>query len=565
MGLLPFLALALTPTSAMLPPIMTQYAEDRAALLRLYTFPYAESRHQALTEHLNQTEQNLKQISFANLSADDKADWRLMQIEIAEQQESLRLNKQHLTESASLHPFLPRISALFDHRISRSLPNAQSAAQEVNELTKEVKTHAQILQDKLKNQTPEQIAPENVALRAINVVGASRRSLDEWFRHFDGYDPLFSWWTKKPYEDCQKELASYETFLKKELTGRDTDPNKIVGDPVGREALVAALGREMIDYTPEELIQIAESEMAWVDKEFDLAAKELGYSHWRDALELVKTKYVEPGQQPKLIRELAEEAIEYLESNKLLTIPPLAKQVWRMDMMSAERQLVSPFFLGGESIIISFPTDEMTYDQKVMSLKANNRYFAKATVHHELIPGHHMQFFMTSRYNTHRAAVSGTPFWVEGWALYWEFLLYKRGFAATPEERIGFLFWRKHRCARIIFSLKFHLGQMTAPECVKMLTDVVGHEQSTAEGEVRRSFGGTYPPLYQAAYMLGALQLWQIRRELVDTGKIPERDFHDQILQLGNMPWAVVRDILSKNPIERTAKPWRFYNGPVGN
>ncbi|MFM9872208.1 MAG: DUF885 family protein, partial [Fimbriimonadaceae bacterium] len=98
---------------------------------------------------------------------------------------------------------------------------------------------------------------------------------------------------------------------------------------------------------------------------------------------------------------------------------------------------------------------------------------------------------------------------------------------------------------------------------VKMLTDVVGHEQSTAEGEVRRSFGGSYPPLYQAAYMLGALQLWQMRRELVDSGKIREKEFHDQILHMGNMPWAIARNYLDGEPITKNPKPWKFYNGNI--
>ena len=60
-------------------------------------------------------------------------------------------------------------------------------------------------------------------------------------------------------------------------------------------------------------------------------------------------------------------------------------------MMSPERQLVAPFFLGGETILVSYPTDGMTHEQKLMSLRGNNKHFARATVHHELIPGHHLQ------------------------------------------------------------------------------------------------------------------------------------------------------------------------------
>jgi hypothetical protein len=48
-------------------------------------------------------------------------------------------------------------------------------------------------------------------------------------------------------------------------------------------------------------------------------------------------------------------------------------------------------------------------------------------------------------------------------------LLWDQGLTKTPGDRIGVLFWRMHRCARIIFSLNFHLGKMTAQECMEFL------------------------------------------------------------------------------------------------
>ena len=74
------------------------------------------------------------------------------------------------------------------------------------------------------------------------------------------------------------------------------------------------------------------------------------------------------------------------------------------------------------------------------------------TIHHELIAGHHLQQFMRDRYKAYRHF--DTPFWVEGNSLYWEMLLWDLKFPQTPQDKIGMLFWRMHRCARIIFSLK---------------------------------------------------------------------------------------------------------------
>src|SRR5204862_2273336 len=207
-------------------------------------------------------------------------------------------------------------------------------------------------------------------------------------------------------------------------------------------------------------------------------------------------------------------------------------------------QLVSPFFLGGESILVSFPTNTMSHEQKMMSMRGNNIHFARATVFHELIPGHHLQGFMTARYRPYRS-LFGTPFWTEGNALYWEMLFWDLNFPKSPENRIGMLFWRMHRCARIVFSLSFHLEKMTPDECIDMLVERVGHERENAIGEVRRSFAGGYSPLYQAAYLLGGMQLRSLHKELVESGKMTNRAFHDAVLQENSIPIEMVRASLT--------------------
>ena len=160
----------------------------------------------------------------------------------------------------------------------------------------------------------------------------------------------------------------------------------------------------MIPYTPEELIDLARKELAWCEDEMKKASREMGLGDdWKAALEQVKTLHVEPGKQPAMIRDLALEAIAYLDANDLVTIPPLCRESWRMTMMSPEAQLVNPFFTGGETITVSYPTNSMPHEAKMMSMRGNNIHFSRATVHHELIPGHHLQGYMASRYKTYRA------------------------------------------------------------------------------------------------------------------------------------------------------------------
>ena len=138
-----------------------------------------------------------------------------------------------------------------------------------------------------------------------------------------------------------------------------------------------------------------------------------------------------------------------------ITLPPLAQEVWRLAMQTPERQLINPFFTGGEVTRVSYPVDTMTHDDKLMSMRGNTPHFNFATVHHELIPGHHLQAFLSDRFNPHRALLQRTPFWREGWALYWELLLWDRKFPAqqSRQDRHALLAAASRRAHRLLAEL----------------------------------------------------------------------------------------------------------------
>ena len=123
------------------------------------------------------------------------------------------------------------------------------------------------------------------------------------------------------------------------------------------------------------------------------------------------------------------------------------------------------------------------------------------------------------------------------------------------------LFWRIHRCARIVFSLGFHLGKMTPSRSASTTWSTASATSATTRRpkSAARS-AASYGPLYQAAYMLGGLQFRALRKELVDSGKMTDRDFHDAILKENSMPVAMVRAALTKQPLSREGLPaWKFY------
>ena len=550
----------LGPSPADLGAYLERYSSDRQSLVSFYDLRMSPHTARVMRQFYQAWRDVLPRVSFDALPQEGRIDYLLFRNNLDHEIRQLDLEQKRETEIAILIPFAPAIVALKEARQRVDPLDPSVAASALEGISKQIDDLTKRIQEPAKGS--EINVAKTAAFHAARTVDRLRQTLKSWFEFYDGYDPLFTWWVTEPYKKVSAALETYSGLIREKLAGiKPGDRDTIVGDAVGRDMLVSELAYEMIPYTPEEILEIANREFAWCDAEMLRASRDLGYGDdWKKALEHVKNDYVAPGRQPEFIQGLVLEAIHYVQSHNLVTVPPLAADTWRMEMMSPERQRINPFFTGGEILSVSYPVESMTEEQKLMGMRGNNKHFSRATAFHEVIPGHFLQEFMSERYRSYRG-IFETPFSVEGWALHWEMLLWDQGFTKTPEDRIGALFWRMHRCARIIFSFNFHLGKMSAQQCVDFLVNRVGFERENAAGEVRRSFeSGYYGPLYQAAYMLGALQFRALHQELVSSGKMSERDFHDAILKMNAIPVAMVRASLTKQPLTPDfISTWKFY------
>jgi len=566
-----------------MPPLIEQFEADRASLDGAYPVAISSPHIARFEKFYNDELAMLSSLDFDQLPEDDRVDYLLLRNLITREQHRLAIRKKQVEEMQSLLPFSSMIEDLLDQQRLKQRPDAEKAAAALAEIVKQIAA----LQKQLESdphpsssdtkQTEEagehrtnHEAHKSVQKSKINPVIANRAvlathrltdDLRDWFNQYNGYDPIFTWWVAQPYKDADKALTGYVSFLKEKVIGiAPDDKTTIIGDPVGREALMDALADNMIPYSPEELIAIAQTEYDWCMREMLTASNEMGFGNdWHAAVEKVKQMHVPPGEQPELIRKLVVEGSDFVKNNNLVTVPPLADETWRMVMMTPERQLVNPFFTGGDEISVSYPTDSMTFEQREMSMRGNNIPFAHATAFHEMIPGHFLQGYMSARYKPYRR-VFETPFWSEGNALWWEMLFWDKGFERTPEERVGALVWRMHRSARVIFTMNFHLGKWTPQQCVQFLIDDVGFEPDNSTAEVRRSFDGSVGPLYQSAYLMGALQFRALHKELVDSKKMTDREFHDAILHENEMPIEMLRANLERQKLTNDFRTtWKFY------
>jgi hypothetical protein len=575
-------------------PVIERYEVELRNLTRVYGVPGSDLRYSKLKAFYAEQLQLLDAARFDAMSQAGKVDYLLLRARLEREAKQLDADHRRDVLIAELIPFQRTVIDFEEARRRMDTIDGQKSAVTLAKLVADIGA--------VRNAKPN--ASPAVLNGAATRLAQLRTTMRSWYNFYALYDPKFVWWSEAEYKKADEAMdglaqslhtasgvpGALDAGTDQNFGGRGGGRGGDAGGggrggrggaarsgaalgsneelsgvgPAGNDALLEALKRAMIAYTPEELIAIANQEFAWCDREMLRASREMGFgTDWKKALEAVKNRYVEPGQMIYLVRDLSREAIEYLEKHELVTVPPMLKQDYWEEAMTPQMQLVNPFFTGGATIQVSSPASSQTIGERLESMRGNNIYFARATVFHELVPGHHMQQYMTQRYRTYRSIFS-TPFWSEGMAFYWEMLLWDLGFTHTPEQRVGALFWRMHRCARIIFSLSFHLNKMTAKQCVEFLIDRVGHEPANAEGEVRRSFNGSYEPIYQCAYMLGALQFRALHKEFVDSGKMTNRAFHDAIYHEGSMPIEMVRLAVSGQKVGRDYQAsWKFY-GPLG-
>ena len=571
------------------------YGTDRSSVGRFYDLPWSETRTERSEKLLAEWRGKLEAVNFDRLDQPGRIDYLLLRNKIESERSRLALEQRRLAEMSALLPFRQTIQTLEQSRWRMEPLDPRKAAglvavmpEQIKQLRKRIekakkpdakkdeakkeepkkdKDSAEekaespgLEKERKKEEEPLKVTPA-LARRTAQAVSEIRGTFKGWVSFYDGFVPDFSWWMKKPGDETLTALEDYAKFLREEiagLKGKDEDP--LIGDAIGVEALAEDIASEMLPYTAEELLAIGETEFDWCQARMKDAAREMGLGEdWKAALAKVKDDLTPPGKQDSVVLDEARQSIQFVKEKDLVTVPPLAEEIWRMTMIQPEAQKTMPYAAySGPNMLVAYAKDEMKHDDKLMSMRGNNRYFMHIVTPHELIPGHHLQQFMAARHREYRGLFY-TPFYVEGWSLYWEIRLWDLKYGRTPEERVGMLFWRMHRCARIIVSLKFHLGRMTPAEMVDFIVDRVGHERFGATSEVRRFIAGGYSPLYQAGYMIGGLQLRALREEMVGKGKMTDRQFNDEVLKSGPIPIEFIRAAMLNVPLKRDTKSsWKF-------
>lgn len=162
---------------------------------------------------------------------------------------------------------------------------------------------------------------------------------------------------------------------------------------------------------------------------------------------------------------------------------------------------------------------------------------AEAIAYHEGVPGHHLEFSITShltdippfrKYNY-------LPAFSEGWALYSERLGKDVGFYDDPYSEYGRLGNEMWRSIRLVVDTGVHYKHWSREQMVQFFRDHTAMDEPNIQTEVDRYIAW---PGQALSYKLGQMEILALREQAQKElgAKYDIKSFHDEILSAGPLP-----------------------------
>src|SRR5690606_7151819 len=236
--------------------LMVNYDADLGAINRFYSTTAAspwgrqsssynspERRARLLklnTDYLDK----LNKVDFDKMSINGKVDFILFKRNLDDSKYQWLEEQKTYDQVSKYFPFSDRIYALEKPRRRGAAVNGEQIAKELNSIQKEI----EIAITGIKKEDAINIKLANFASDAAKGLQGSLKNL---FDFYNGYDPLFTWWVPKTYNNVDSLLNVYADLLKskgKETSTQKDDGSGIVGNPIGSKELIRQLQMEFIPY-----------------------------------------------------------------------------------------------------------------------------------------------------------------------------------------------------------------------------------------------------------------------------------------------------------------------------
>ena len=165
----------------------------------------------------------------------------------------------------------------------------------------------------------------------------------------------------------------------------------------------------------------------------------------------------------------------------------------------------------------------------------------EVVAYHEGLPGHHMQIAIAQELEsvpTFRRHISFTAY-IEGWALYSEWLAIEMGAYEDPYSNFGRITTEIWRAIRLVVDTGIHAMGWTEAEAIAYFTKHSPKPLESVTAEVQRYI---VTPGQATSYKIGMLKIQQLRKkaEAALGEDFDIRDFHDTVLGGGALPLSLL-------------------------
>lgn len=188
-------------------------------------------------------------------------------------------------------------------------------------------------------------------------------------------------------------------------------------------------------------------------------------------------------------------------------------------------------------------------------IKATPKYSMRTLAYHEGIPGHHFQIAVAMELEGLPLFRMFSPFtaYVEGWALYSEYVAWEMGFQDDPFDNIGRLQAELFRAVRLVVDTGIHYKKWTREEAIDYMKANTGMAQSDVVSEIERYI---VMPGQATSYKVGMMKILELREKAKTAlgEKFDLRDFHDVVLKNGAVPLDILERFIDSYIADTLAK-----------
>jgi uncharacterized protein (DUF885 family) len=293
------------------------------------------------------------------------------------------------------------------------------------------------------------------------------------------------------------------------------------------------------DLTPDQIHQIGLDEVARIGKRMDEIAAKAGYPSRAAYIQQLRTDPAYYAKTPEeLLRVAARQAkmIDGLLPRYFGTLPRLPYGLKPIPAAEAEGTTTAYYMPGAPESGISG-----TYFVNTSKLDQRPYWELPALTAHEAVPGHHNQIALQQELPLppFRKYLAGFTAYVEGWALYTEYLGEEMGLYDTPEKMMGRLSYEMWRACRLVVDTGIHAKGWDKAKAVAFMKENSALSDANIDAEVNRYISW---PGQALGYKLGEIKIRELRARAEQTlgPKFDLRRFHDAVLSQGAVPLTVL-------------------------